>query len=1041
MESLPVILLAFANNHTEETEKLRYLRKEHNRIKEILEAAESKGLCELIVLPFATIEEILNQLQDQSVNNRIAILHFSGHAGTDQLLLEAEQGDPQVIDSNAFNHFLRHAKALRLVFLNACATEAQARGLQQKYPVPLIIGTTQRVKDEIACEIAIGFYQGLGKGLGFEDAWQDAEKKILATHSTANSYRGIVNAGSGDRKPWELYVREGSEAVKKESLPALAGNPLFHLALPKHYYDSLPKPFLSIHRFEEKHAPVFFGRGREIRDLYQLVTGTCPIILFYGESGTGKSSLLEAGLFPRIKGDYCVVPVRRSADYGLRGTLGEALARYCPDRSVSLREQWFTIETQQDKPLLIILDQAEEAFTKPLAEGTDKEWKDLLGELKLLFDDPGTKPKGKIILSFRKEYLPEIKKLVAEDYELPRKELFLEKLKREGIIEAIEGLTKHPETRQAYNLEIEAGLPGLIADDLLEDANSAISPVLQILLTRLWDEEQDKHTFTRKRYLEIKKKGIHLSDFLREKLEALSREGYAEAVDKGLVLNLLYDHTTPMGTANALKQENLVQRYAGQQENLSGLLDKLVDHYLLFRFNSIDKDTKQSVTYYSLCHDTLAPVVLQSFRSSDRPGQRALRLLESKQQDIAQGTASFKDTDDIAVLEAGRPFMRAWTHGEEDALSKGKEALAAQYAREAAMRQSNLDFALARINDFILHLNYEFAFQETRKALGLNYGQAQLALLLEEMGFVFHASGQSELAREAFQELLGLELPQYVPLEATLPEALDSEGFYPLLNNLDEIENGAGPLIRGRYLGEMIYVEGGSFMMGSDEDDSEKPIHQVMLNSFFLQKTQVTYWQYSLFMQREGLQTEKPGWGRQGDNPAVYVNWYESTRYCNWRSLQEGLQPAYQMEGDIVHADWQSNGYRLPSEAEWEYSARGGTYQQPFQFSGGDDLDIVGWYDQNAQNRTQSVASKLPNILKIFDMSGNAYEWCWDYYDKDYYKSSQFKMPKGPDFGYHRVSRGGSWGGELRYSCVFVRGHYTPVYCGDFIGFRQARTI
>ncbi len=194
-------------------------------------------------------------------------------------------------------------------------------------------------------------------------------------------------------------------------------------------------------------------------------------------------------------------------------------------------------------------------------------------------------------------------------------------------------------------------------------------------------------------------------------------------------------------------------------------------------------------------------------------------------------------------------------------------------------------------------------------------------------------------------------------------------------------------------------------------------------------------------MERKGLQVEKPGWGRQGDNPAVYVSWEDAIRYCNWRSVQEGFQSAYQMKDNTVYADWQANGYRLPSEAEWEYSARGGAYQQPFQFSGGDDLDIVGWFDQNAQNRTQSVASKLPNILGIFDMSGNAYEWCWDFYDKDYYKNSQIIMPKGPDFGYHRVSRGGSWGGELRYSCVFVRGHYTPVYCGDFIGFRQARTI
>jgi formylglycine-generating enzyme required for sulfatase activity len=825
----------------------------------------------------------------------------------------------------------------------------------------------------------------------------------------------------------------------------LAGNPLFHLALPKHYYFNLPnRPFLSIYRFEEKHAPVFFGRGREIRELYQLVTGDCPIILFYGESGTGKSSLLEAGLLPRIKGDYCVVTVRRSADYGLRGTLGEALARHCPNNGLSLREQWFAIETQQAKPLLIILDQAEEAFTKPLAQGSQREWEPLLGELKLLFDNPSDtrRPEGKIILSFRKEYLPEIKKLVAEDYALPRRELFLEKLTRDGIVEAIEGLTKHPETRQAYNLEIEPGLPGMIADDLLEDANSAISPVLQILLTRLWDEEQDKHYFTRERYLEIKKKGIHLSDFLRDKLEALSKEGFAEAVEKGLVLNLLYDHTTPMGTANALKQEDIEDRYAGRQENLSDLLEKLVGHYLLFRRNDKDKDTKQTVTYYSLCHDTLAPVVLQSFRSSERPGQRALRLLESKQHDIAQGTASFKDADDIAILEAGRPFMRAWSPREEDALNKGKEALAAQFAREAAMRQSNLDFALARINDAILHLDYEFAFQETRKALGLNYGQAQLALLLEEMGFVFHASGQSELAREAFQELLGLELPQYAHLAAVLPEALGSEGFYPLLNRLEEIEGGAAPLIRGRYLGEMIYVEGGSFMMGSDIEIYESPIHRVAIESYFMQKTAVTFWQYFLYIQQFGLIINSPPWGRNGNMPAVFVSWFDAISYCNWRSKMEGLKRLYGWEINNW-SSWQpeelTNGYRLPSEAEWEYAAYGGQHQQRFRYSGNDELGKVGWFQGNSDNRTQPVGSKQPNALGLYDMNGNVFEWCEDDAHGNYSGgpcdgSAWIGNPRSPD----RVYRGGSWGSDAEYCRVTKRNGNRANLRDYSVGFRLA---
>ena len=526
MPTLPVIVLAFANEHSEEEQKLAFLREEHNDILAVLKQVEAQGLCKMVALPFATPKKVIETLQDQEIRDQIAIFHFSGHARSYQLILEADEGGALAVDGKAFNHFLRHAKGLRLVFLNACSTEAQAKALQEEHHVPLVIGTTERVKDEIACRLAVAFYKGLAQGLGFEDAWKDAEQGIFKIHPESDNYRGILKKDAAEgRKPWELYVREGSEAVKRDTLPGLARQPLFNLPIPQDYYHRLPSnPFLSIHRFEEKHAPVFFGRGQDIRNLYQLVTSDCPIILFHGQSGVGKSSLLVAGLLPRIKSGWCAEPIHRSADSGLKGALGLALARHGEPREAPLREQWLAIEARQGKPLLVILDQAEESFTKTYGDGPISEWTELLTELKRIFDDPGAeKPKGKILLSFRKEYLPEIEQRIAE-FNLPKAKLFLEKLSHDGIIEAIEGLTKHPDTRREYNLQIEDGLPGIIAGDLLSDTQSALSPVLQILLTRLWNEGKHRH-FTKARYLETKKSGLHLQDFFRTgNANALRRE-------------------------------------------------------------------------------------------------------------------------------------------------------------------------------------------------------------------------------------------------------------------------------------------------------------------------------------------------------------------------------------------------------------------------------------------------------------------------------------------------------------------------------------
>lgn len=192
---------------------------------------------------------------------------------------------------------------------------------------------------------------------------------------------------------------------------------------------------------------------------------------------------------------------------------------------------------------------------------------------------------------------------------------------------------------------------------------------------------------------------------------------------------------------------------------------------------------------------------------------------------------------------------------------------------------------------------------------------------------------------------------------------------------------------------EVIFVTGGTFKMGSNGYDDEKPIHDVTLSSYSIGKYPVTVGQYKAFCEATGrAMPEPPEWGWMDRHPMVKVNFNDAVRYCNWL-------------GERYGGEW-----RLPSEAEWEYAARGGNKSMGYTYSGGNNLEQVGWFENNAGGETNAVGRKKPNELGIYDMSGNVWEWCSDWYDEDYYTYSRASNPRGPSSGSYRVMRGGSWG-------------------------------
>ncbi|RJR08375.1 zinc-ribbon domain-containing protein [Candidatus Parcubacteria bacterium] len=229
---------------------------------------------------------------------------------------------------------------------------------------------------------------------------------------------------------------------------------------------------------------------------------------------------------------------------------------------------------------------------------------------------------------------------------------------------------------------------------------------------------------------------------------------------------------------------------------------------------------------------------------------------------------------------------------------------------------------------------------------------------------------------------------------------------------------------------ELILIPCGTFQMGSEKYDDEKPIHIIEVKSFYMSKYPVTNKEYCIY---------KKGHKNPGNNfPVVRINWYEVIDYCNWLSDRERLPRCYVGKSDNIVLNISKNGYRLPTEAEWEYACRAGS---PTNYYWGNEMNgDYCWYDENSGGMYHPVGQKKPNKFGLYDMSGNVFEWCSDWYDKNYYSISLSDDPIGPERGVGRVIRGGSYYGGTDYWRSSGRNYSNPNNYYDVIGFRLVRS-
>jgi formylglycine-generating enzyme required for sulfatase activity len=265
----------------------------------------------------------------------------------------------------------------------------------------------------------------------------------------------------------------------------------------------------------------------------------------------------------------------------------------------------------------------------------------------------------------------------------------------------------------------------------------------------------------------------------------------------------------------------------------------------------------------------------------------------------------------------------------------------------------------------------------------------------------------------------------------------------------------------------------GSPDMEPDREGFRERRHEVRLDAFYLGTRELTVGEFRRFIEETGYQTtaeqaggafaynetsgewevragtdwRRPGFRQGDDHPAVNVSWFDAVQYCNWLSEKEGLKPVYVISGEDVRWDKSSDGYRLPTEAEWEYACRAGTATP---FSSGERISTAqANYDGNApynygnrglfRKTTMPVSSFRPNAWGVYNMHGNVWEWCWDFYGLTGEGVEVQENPAGPDSGAHRINRGGGWSSPAKDLRSAARSSDFPETAGGSLGFRLAR--
>ncbi|WP_373552783.1 SUMF1/EgtB/PvdO family nonheme iron enzyme [Haliscomenobacter sp.] len=887
-----------------------------------------------------------------------------------------------------------------------------------------------------------------------------------------------------------------------------------------------PYRYPGVQPFTTAQSEVFFGRDLDIADLYRLIRREALVVL-YGKSGLGKSSLLNAGIVPHSlqSAEYEPVVIKFGAwtegktDTPLDLTKAYLNAGQAPSPTLQplLPEEdslWRCAKNRQlngaGRPLLLF-DQFEELFTYPetAIQAFRQELAELLHtELPLRYRrllDAGAAPElseaeedaletpleARIVFAIRSDRMHLLHQLADTLPNILRHLYELRALRpedaRAAIVEPAQKAGEFCTPSFTWAAPALSNLLGYLQDP--DDDNRVEAILLQLLCQYFEEKLVEKQGLTQIEARHLGEFEQIIENYYHDKLGSLpnahSRSAARKLIEEGLVLE-------GENIRLSLHEAQITHQYGVDSE----LLERLVNSRLL----RAEPFLRGGYTY-ELAHDRLVAPVLRA--KQERLAQEAIQAAEqaqlAKEQELAEergkrqratwlAVAGFVLTgvalvaalwawrqtglaeqsrsqaeqaktealDSAAVAQQQRSLAQLEKTKADTsaaiALRKERQALEAEQKAATALQQANgnakvaVDALLQVAKDAVYHVKYDEALPSILAAAKLEQNKDKVAQALQEIAFVKVESGQN------LAEAVDL-IEQIRRLKGQAGKGPQSKSAPALRQALQSVDNAHYTALMQRYYPVMLVVKGGGFQMGCDTMLDQRcrdgeDLHHVQVSSFALARSETTFWQWSLYCAANGLKLSdySPNWGIDGDNPVVIVDWFDACLYANWLSPRFGLEPVYAVDsttqkdrgGWLVTLLENKNGFRLPTEAEWEYAAKAG---QSTIYSGGNELDELGWYDDNSLIngvlRTHPVEQKKKNPWGFYDLSGNVWEWCWDWYDS--YDLEQKLNPQGAKEGSGRVLRGGSWYDDAVGARVAYRNDVDPDNRNDNIGFRLAR--
>lgn len=859
---------------------------------------------------------------------------------------------------------------------------------------------------------------------------------------------------------------------------------------------------------DEEH--IFFGRKTDIEALHRQVRLE-PLVILYSKSGLGKSSLMNAGLVPAVVRENKYLPIKiRFNAYNpnseaqitpLESTQQAIATGSKDDSSVTYFEKllpyeqslWYQLKQIQAHSkgqlrLLLLFDQFEELFTYP--DATIQTFKEQLAEL--LYTQ--------IPQRFRTMVEQEVEQsthLTSEELALLHQSFDVRMVVaiRSDRISLLDRLADRLPTIKRSWYELDALQVEQAEDAILNPAymqGTFASPIfdyedeaLQKMLNFLTQNQRQKIESFQLQILcqaierKLIRQGLNMvtaaelgnieevyENYYTDQIKSISNEEDQLAARRFIEEGLIFDEEE--------RRLSLYEGQVGSQFNISSdLLRQLEDTHLIRREASM----KGGYTY-ELSHDTLVAPVLRAkalrltaehkIAEENERKQREKELKAAKDKAAAEKLlrrkAQFSEqrarqrTNLILVISALTLLIGGYA-GWESLRAKGLQAeieeygiLAKQTRAELLSAKNNIiKLTLDNAEEQIADLKYEEALAGIQTIDALFDSSTTIAKAYLELAFWYNESRQFDRAKNILDSaaLAGNWTKTSADLKS-MPKAISTPEV--LRSTIQAIAPNVYQNLWERYYPIMIPVKGGTFMMGCDSTidkncRADETLHEATISDFAIAKYETTWWQYYLFCVATKRKYEIPAWGKQGDNPVVKVNWSDAVSYANWVTNQKELSPAIKVNGNNYQLEIEANGFRLPTEAEWEYAAKGGVAKQRFIYSGSNDLKQLGWHSDNAGGRTHPVGQLEANQLELHDMSGNVYEWCWDRYTTypvelivDY-TESKIVVYTGSEYDEKRVLRGGAWlnsGGNSRSSFRYFD---LPRVRYNYNGFRLARTV